>query len=182
MKRLALVAILVLSACSWERRVNKLSEEEFSHYYALKPFMTDDQRKEYLLLKTEQERNGWLKDHKAGTNAAASEMSPTLWEMFYKYPDNIRDLIIDGAVQTGWTKDMVLMSWGPPFDKKRLTGRPAARSEMLVYKFEKHEDGSVLVYVPGSKTEYKAVDRFMREVYLDNDTVTEIIEKSGWGD
>jgi hypothetical protein len=52
---------------------------------------------------------------------------------------------------------------------------------MLIYKFEKHEDGSVLVFIPGSKTEYKAVERFTREVILDADVVTEIVEKSGWG-
>lgn len=181
MKRLAVVLVLLLSACSWESRVNKLTETEFSHYYALKPFMTDDQRKEYLKLKTEAERDAYLHDHKAGANAAAAEMTPPLWDMFYKYPDNIRKAIVDGAVQTGWTKDMVLMSWGAPYDKKRLTGRPAPRSELLIYRFEKHADGSALVYVPGSKTEYKAVDHFTREVYVDADLVTEIIEKPGWG-
>jgi hypothetical protein len=76
---------------------------------------------------------------------------------------------------------MVLMAWGAPYDKKKLVGRPAPRSEMLIYKFEKHEDGSVLVFIPGSKTEYKAVERFTREVILDADVVTEIVEKSGWG-
>lgn len=181
MHRLALVALLVLSACSWERRVNKLTDVEFTHYYALKPFMTDEQREEYLKLKTPEERDSWLKAHPAGANEAADN-PPMLWEMFYRYPDNIRTAIIDGAVQTGWNKEMVLMSWGAPYDKKRLTGRPAPRSELLIYRFEKHEDGSALVYVPGSKTQYKAVELFVREVYLDNDTVTEIIEKSGWGD
>ena len=88
---------------------------------------------------------------------------------------------MDGAVQTGWTKDMVLMAWGAPFDKKKLVGRPAPRSEMLLYKFEKHEDGSVLVYVPNSKTEYSATERFRREVILDSDVVSDIVEKPGWG-
>ena len=43
MYRAALVFLLLLSACSWERRVNKLTDTEFQHYYALKPFMTDDE-------------------------------------------------------------------------------------------------------------------------------------------
>lgn len=180
MKRWFLLVTLALSACSWEHRVKELSDAEFQHYYALKPFMTDDQRKEYLLLKTEDERDQWLKDNKPQMNLAAEEMSKDFWDMFYRYPDNIRQAIVDGAVQTGWAKEMVLMSWGAPYDKKRLTGRPAPRSEMLIYRFEKHEDGSVIVYVPGSKTEYKAIDRFTRQVYLDNDIVTEIIEKEGW--
>jgi hypothetical protein len=167
MARWWLAALLVLSACGVEHRVKKLSDTEFQHYYALKPFMEEEQRIHYLKLKTEEERDAYLKEL-------------GLWDRFYKYDDHIRKAIVDGAVQTGWTKDMVLMSWGAPYDKRKLTGRPASRSELLVYKFEKQEDGSVLVYVPNSKTEYKAVDRFMREVYLDNDVVTEIIEKKGW--
>jgi len=162
-----LVALVVVAGCGVERRVKKLSEVEFQHYYALRPFMEEEVRVGFLKLKTEEERNQYLKDR-------------GLWDAFYKYDEHIRKAIVDGAVQTGWTKDMVLMSWGAPFDKRKLTGRPAPRSELLVYKFEKHEDGSVLVYVPGSKTEYKAVSRFMREVYLDSDVVTEIIEKEGW--
>jgi hypothetical protein len=83
-------------------------------------------------------------------------------------------------VQNGWTKDMVYMAWGAPFDKRALAGRPAPRSELLVYRFEKQDDGTVLVYVPDSKTEYLAVERFVREVYLDSDQVTEIVERKGW--
>jgi hypothetical protein len=166
--RWLLVALMLMSACSWESRVKKLSDAEFDHYYALKPFMTDDMRKEYLKLKTEEQRDKWLKDK-------------GLWDRFYKYEEHIRKGIVEGAVQQGWSKDMVLMSWGAPYDKRALAGRPAAKSELLLYKFEKQADGTVLVYVPGSKTEYKAVDRFRREVYLDNDVVTEIIEKKGWG-
>ncbi len=171
------VLALALSACSWQARVKYLSDEEFKAYYALKPFMDEDTQKSYLTLKTEEERNAYLKSVKI------ERVPPTtLYDMYYTYDENIRQLIVDGAVQTGWNKEMVLMSWGPPFDKKRLVGRPAPRSEMLIYKFEKHEDGSVLVFIPGSKTEYQAVERFRREVILDNDVVTEIIEKPGWAD
>lgn len=161
------LVLLLLAGCSWERKVNRLSEEEFKHYYALRPFMQEDVRKSYLLLKTEEERNAYLKEQK-------------LWDVFYKYDDHIRQLIVDGQVQNGWSKDMVLMSWGGPYDARRLTGRPAPRSELLVYRFEKHADGTILVWVPGSKTEYKAISRFTRDVYLDNDIVTEIVEKDGW--
>lgn len=162
-----LFILLLLGGCSWESRVNRLSETEFQHYYALRPFMTEEKRKAYLTLKTEEERNAYLKQ-------------VGLWDMFYKYDDHIRQLIVEGGVQNGWTKDMVLMAWGAPYDKRALAGRPAPKSELLVYRFEGHEDGTVLVWVEGSKTEYKAVRRFLREVYLDNDMVTEIIEKDGW--
>jgi hypothetical protein len=160
---------LQLSGCGESTWIKRLSDQEFQHYYALKPFMADDDRKAFLQLKTEAERNKFLKDKE-------------LWQRFYKYEEHIRTAIVDGAVQTGWGKDMVLMSWGAPYDKRKLTGRPAPRSEMLVYRFEQHSDGSVLVYVPGSKTEYKAERRFRREVILDSDTVTEIREVDGWAE
>lgn len=163
-----LVALSFVAGCSWENKVKKLNEDEFKTYYALKPFMTDDQRKTYLTSKTSDERVAYLK-------------SQNLWDMFYKYDEKTRQAIVDGAVQAGWTKDMVLMAWGAPYDKKKLTGRPAPWSEMLTYRFEKQEDGTVLVYVPNSKTAYKATERFTREVILDADVVSEIVEKAGWG-
>lgn len=161
------LVLVLLAGCSWERKVNRLSETEFEHYYALRPFMDEEVRKTYLLKKTEEERNAYLKEIK-------------LWDLFYKYEEHIRDLIIAGKVQTGWTKEMVLMSWGAPYDKRRLTGRPAPRSELLLYRFEQHEDGTVLVWAPGSKTEYKAIGRYSQEVYLDNDIVTEMKQLDGW--
>jgi hypothetical protein len=167
MYRWLFVLALLLSGCSWESRVKRLSDTEFDHYYALKPYMSDADRKTYLKLKTEDDRNAWLKQQ-------------GLWDRFYKYPENLRKAIVEGAVQVGWTKDMVVMAWGAPYDRRALAGRPAPRSELYVYKFEKQEDGTVLVYVPNSKTEYKAVERFVREVYLDSDVVAEIIEKKGW--
>jgi hypothetical protein len=174
--RTLLLLAIFLGGCSWKARVKHLGDEEFKHYYALKPFMSEETEKGFLTLKTEEERTEYLK------SIEIERVPPiNLYDVFYQYPDNIRQLIVDGAVQEGWAKDMVLMAWGAPYDKKKLVGRPAPRSEMLIYKFEKHEDGSVLVFIPGSKTEYKAVERFTREVILDADVVTEIVEKSGWG-
>lgn len=170
------VLALALTACSWQQRVKFLSDEEFKAYYALKPFMAEEMQKTYLKLKSEEERNTYLKDQTLQRIPAI-----TLYDLFYQYPENIRQSIVDGAVQEGWTKDMVLMAWGAPFDKKKLVGRPAPRSEMLIYKFEKQADGTVMVFVPDSKTEYKAVERFRREVILDADVVSEIVEKAGWG-
>lgn len=176
MRSMLLLVVLALSACSWHDRVKFLSDEEFESYYALKPFMSEDMQKTYLTLKTEPERTGYLK------SVPLERVPPiTLYDMFYQYDEHIRTAIVDGAVQIGWKKDQVLMSWGAPYDKRKLAGRPAPRSEMLIYKFEKHEDGTVLVYTPDSKTEYKATERFRREVILDSDIVAEIIEKPGWG-
>jgi hypothetical protein len=173
-----ILGVLLLAGCGWEGRVKLLSDAEFDHYYALKPFMEDSERKAYLKLKTEEERNGWLKANGCRELLGKQEC---YWDRFYKYPENIRQGIVEGAVRNGWTREMVYMAWGSPWDRLSLVGRPAAKSEMFVYRFEKHEDGTVLVYVPDSKTAYKAVSRFTREVYMDNDQVTEIVEKPGWG-
>jgi hypothetical protein len=178
MSRWFLALSLLVAACSWEHKVNRLSDAEFQHYYALKPFMADEERKEYLLLKTAEERDAWLKSHHA--EGAYDRAAVMYWDMFYNYPEPLRQKIVDGAVAVGWKKEMVLMAWGAPYDKRRLTGRPASRSEMLVYRFEQQEDGAVLVYIPGSKTAYRSIRNFTREVYVDDDKVTEIIEKDGW--
>lgn len=164
-----LLFCLTLAAnAGWENRVKHLSDAEFDHYYALKVYMEDDKRKAFLKLKTEDERNEFLKNN-------------GLWDKFYQYDEHIRQTIVDGDVQTGWTKDMVLMSWGKPFKRRRLTGRPAERSVMFIYRFEKHADGSVLVWEDRSKTEYKAVMKFSRELYMDDDVVSKIeTKKDGW--
>ena len=160
------VALGTLTGC-WEKRIKHLSDTEFDHYYALRPFMNEDMRKTYLKLKTEEERNQYLKDL-------------GLWERFYQYDAEVRDAIVLGAVEPGWTKDKVLMAWGAPYDKRKLTGRKAVRSELLIYRFERHEDGSILVWEQNSKTEYKATQLFRREVTLDDDIVVEIVEHKNW--
>lgn len=161
-----MILVLALSGCSWKNRVKYLSDTEFDHYYALRTYMSDDQKKTYLKKETEEERNAYL--HELG-----------LWDRFYQYEPHIRELIVAGDVQTGWTKDMLYMSWGAPFDKRRLSGRKAERSELFVYRFEEQPDGSILVWQKGSRTEYKAVRLFSREVILDDDKVAEITDRAG---
>ncbi len=160
--------------CGMASKIKKLSETEYGQYIALRPFMTEEERETWLKFKTDAERDEWLKAKKC----CVPEQS--LWDKFYQYNDVVRKQILDGKVQTGWIKDQVLMAWGAPYDKRKLTGRPAARSELLVYRFERHDDGVVLVYEPGSKTLYKAIGTFTRLVYLDDDRVTSIDEKDGW--
>lgn len=164
---LLMLAIMAgLSGC-WEKKVKNLSDAEFDHYYALRSFMNEDQKKAYLKLKTEEERNAYLKEL-------------NLWDMFYRYDQAQRDAIVAGDVQVGWTKDMVLMAWGAPFDRKKLAGRQAQRSELLIYRFEEQEDGMIRVWEPGSKTAYKAVNTFQRNVILDDDKVAEMQTKEDW--
>jgi hypothetical protein len=163
----SLILLVALSTGCTGRQMKRLSDTEFDHFYALRPYMDEDARKAYLKLKTEEERNQFLKDK-------------GLWDRFYQYDADQRDEIVAGAVQVGWTKDMVLMSWGAPYDKRKLAGRQATRSEALVYRFEQHEDGALIVWEPNSKTEYKAVRLFRREVILDDDVVAEIVEKDNW--
>ena len=171
------VPFVVLAACSWEGRVKRLSEAEFSHYYALKPFMTDPERKAYLKGKTEEARDAWLKANGCRDVMGVREC---YWDRFYKYDAKQRTAIVEGAVKAGWTKEMVYMAWGAPCTREKVVGRQAPRSERLVYRFEKHADGTVLVYEPNSKTAYKSVARFRREVVLDDDRVAEITDVPGW--
>lgn len=160
--------LTVTPGCSWKNRVKHLENDEFDHYYALRVWMEEDDKKAYLKLKTREERDQFLKDK-------------GLWERFYQYPDHIRELIVAGEAQQGWTKDMVYMAWGVPYDRRKLPGREAQRSEMLIYRFEKHEDGRILVWAPGSKTEYKATGLFEQEVILDDDVVAEIsVKEKSW--
>lgn len=164
----ALVTVLVLSsACSWERKVKKLGPDEFDTYYALRPFMSEEVRKTYLKTKTPEARAQYLKDEK-------------LWDVFYKYTEAERDAIIAGDVAVGWAKDMVIMAWGKPYDIRKLVGRKAMRSELMVYRFEVADDGRILVWEPGSKTAYRSVRRFERLVTVDDDRVTTIEEREDW--
>ncbi|MBN1335761.1 MAG: hypothetical protein JXB39_07350 [Deltaproteobacteria bacterium] len=163
---LVLALPLVLGACL-QHRLNRLSDAEFQHYYALKPFMSEDQQSDFLKRKTEPERNAYLQDQK-------------LWDMFYQYTPEERELIVAGDVQEGWSADKVLMSWGAPWDKRKLVGRQAQRSEMLVYRFETDDEGVVRIWEKGSKTAYTAVRRFERKVILDDNKVTEVQETEGW--
>ena len=85
-----------------------------------------------------------------------------------------------GDVDLGWGQNMVFMAWGKPYRKKRLTGRPAARSELFVYRFEVAADGAIMPWIEGSKATYKAVDMYQLEVYVDDDVVTEMVKKDKW--
>jgi hypothetical protein len=168
---LLLALVLVMGGC-WKKRVKHLSATEFDHYYALRPFMDEELQKGFLKGKTEEQRNEFLQTHQF--------QGKTLWDIFYQYDEAKREAIVSGEVVKGFSGDMVLMAWGKPYDKKKLVGRPATRSEMYVYRFETQEDGTIMVYDPEDGTSYHAIRHFTREVILDDNVVTEINEENGW--
>lgn len=126
-------------------------------------------QKAYLKNKTQAERDAWLK-------------SAGLWDRFYQYDERTREQMIAGAVHEGWNAEQIYMTWGQPVERKRLTGRPASRSELLTYRFEEQPDGTLLLWKPGSKTEGKAIDLYRVEVYLDDNRVSELKRRDGWSD
>ena len=162
---LALVAAFVFSVgCN---PVKRLSDAEWDHYRALRVYMTEGEKSSFLKNKTEEERNAYLQEL-------------GLWERFYKYPEDVRELILTGDVARGWTKDKLLMAWGRPHDMQKLTGRDARRSERYIYRFEELENGQLVIWTKGSKTAYKAVRLFQRRVIIDDDVVSEINESGSW--
>ncbi len=154
-----------------------MPSHERDHYRALEVYLDSpdakghrgtDERRALLQLKTEEERNQWLKDK-------------GLWDRFYQYPPHIRENIVGGLVQTGWIRHMVYMAWGRPYTRKKLPGREAQRSELLTYRFEELRDGTHQVWEDGSKTEYKAARLYSKELFVDDDVINEIQEKNvGW--
>ena len=162
--RFFVLLTLVLSACN---PIKRLSDQEWDHYRALRVYMTDAEKKTYLKYKDQQDRDAYLQ--KLG-----------LWEKFYQYPEDIRELILTGDVARGWTKDKVLMAWGRPHDMQKLAGREAYRSERYIYRFEELESGELVIWHKGSKTAYKAVRLFQRQVIFDDDVVSEMKEMKGW--
>ncbi len=163
-----LAAALLGTSCMGGK-VKRLSNTEFDHYYALKPFMKEDQEKVFLKKKTEEERNAYLKQI-------------GLWERFYSLTPQEREQVLTGKVEVGWTKNMVLMALGPPWDQAKLIGSNTYNAWRYVYRFEEQVDGTALVYVPGSKTAYKAVDFFSIELVMNDDRVVELNRYKGWKD
>jgi hypothetical protein len=147
-------------------KLGRLSDAEREHWRALRIFMSDAEQKAWLKNKTEEERNTWLQDK-------------GLWDRFYGLDPSVRDQVLAGDVRLGWPRDRVYMAWGAPFQKMRLTGRNAARSEKLIYRFEVDKDGFATPLV-GKQIDHKAVDRYQIELVMDDDVLTEMVEKDDW--
>jgi hypothetical protein len=162
--RTFVLALSVLATCAG--KVDRLESYERDHFTALRVWMDKKQEKFYLKEKTPEARDQWLKDAK-------------FWDLFYQYDETRRNAILAGDVETGWTQDQVEMSWGKPYQKKRLTGR-AQRSYLYIYRFEIDKDGATMVWVPGSKSTYKAIGKYQVSLFVDDATVTEYHRKESW--
>lgn len=173
MRPVALVLVLgLLAGCGG--KLKRLTPTERDHFAALRVYMDQDAQKAYLKLKTEDERDGYLQSN------AVPGSETSYWEQFYQYDDEQRAAIVGGDVQLGWSEDRVFMSWGRPFERRRLTGRPATRSELFVYRFEIDADGFIRVWEPSSNTAYKAVRQYQMDVYVDDGRVTDLQRKEAW--
>lgn len=167
MTRMHLAALLLLWAPSaLASKLDRLSDREYAHYRALRIFMEEKDRKAWLRLKTEEQRDQSLKDM-------------GLWDTFYGLPESARQKVVNGEVEKGFTRQMVYMAWGAPFERNKLTGRAATRSELLIYRFEIDKNG-VATPVVGSRIDYKAVGQHQTELYVDDDVVTSIVEKDSF--
>ncbi len=169
MKKTLLSTLLLVSlmgTCG-DRKWDRLEQEEKDHYTALKVWMDAKERKTYLKLKTRDERDGWLQ-------------AMDYWDRFYQYDARDREKILKGEVMKGWTLDMLTMSWGPAHLRKRMSGRQASRSEMLVYHFEIAADGRVLVWTPNSKETHTATGFYRMEIILDDGAIAEMNKRDGW--
>lgn len=167
MKRIVtlLTAALLVPAVAFGGKFEKLEPEEQQHFRALEVFMDKDDVKAFFKLKERSERDAYLKEL-------------GLWDRFYAYPAEERAMIVASDVRLGFTRDQLYMAWAAPFSKQRLTGRPAERSERMVYRFEVDKDGYATPL--GKNRDYKAVDRYQVEVIVDDDIVTEMKEKATW--
>ena len=161
--RLILASLLVVLLAG---KLDRMSTDERAHWRALRVFVEDKDQKQWLRLKTKEERDAWLKER-------------GLWDRFYTHEDYVRDQIVAGDVRPGWSRDMLYMAWGRPTQRLRLTGRSASRSEQLIYRFEVDADGYASPLV-GRKTDHKAVDRYQVNVIVDDDRVAELVELDAW--
>lgn len=166
MTRLHVGAVIVAAWLSLGSKLDRLSDQEYAHYRALRIFMEEKDRKAWLRLKTPEQRDARLR-----------EMN--LWDKFYSLSEAQRQKVVAGEVEVGFTRDMLYMAWGAPFSKNRLTGREAARSELLVYRFQIDRSG-IATPVVGERIDYKAVGQHQTEVFVDDDVVTKMVEKDSW--
>jgi hypothetical protein len=172
------VIIAILAGCSVTSKMKRLESYEKDHFGAVKVWMDEYQQKSYLKLKSAAERDAWLKANTSALQRAG--MKQSLWDSFYQYDQARRDGVVSGNVQTGWSEDQMLMAWGPPYSRRRITKRTAVRAEIYIYRFEVTKDGTLMVWEPGSRESYAAVDKFQYEIHVDDEIITEMVKKQNW--
>ena len=149
-------------------KLDRMSSDERAHWRALRVFIEEKDQRKWLRLKTEEQRNEWLKEN-------------GYWDRFYRHDPSVRAQIVAGDVRLGWSREMLYMAWGAPTQRLKLTGRQASRSERLIYRFEVFADGTASPLV-GKNPSYKAVDRYQMNVTLDDNEIAELKEIKGWED
>lgn len=169
MRKLGMVAAAaVVLSLGLGAKPKDFQEYEKKHYQALKVWFTDKKEvKAYQKLKTPGERDQWLKDI-------------GYWDRFYQYDEYDQEAILGREPKIGWKQDMVYMAWGAPFRKTKTTKRTAANSLILTYRMEVTKDGAHMVWAPKSKETYKAVSQYQTELIIDDNVVTDILEKDAW--
>jgi hypothetical protein len=172
------LAVVLLAGCSVTSKIKRLDSYERDHFGAVKVWMAEDQELSYLKLKSPTERDAWLKAHTSMLQRAG--MKKSLWDTFYQYDQTTRDDIVSGDVQVAWTEDQLLMAWGAPYNRRRVTKRTAVRSEIYIYRFEVTKDGELMVWEPNSRESYQAVDTFQYEIHVDDSVVVEMTKKDQW--
>ncbi|MBT3224304.1 MAG: hypothetical protein HN348_34995 [Proteobacteria bacterium] len=173
-----IVVLALLAGCGKSGKIKKLAEAEHVHYYALRVFMDEDAEKAYLKLKTQAERDAWLRENNTPKQKIGDKIS--YWDMFYQYDDDDRLALAEGEVEIGWKEEQVLMAWGAPYSRRRTTKRTATRSEIFIYRFEVDKNGNVLVWEPGSKATYKAIELYQYDLHVDDGVVTDMQRKEDW--
>lgn len=167
MRRLTTAVLLASLLLSTAAKREPLSPDEQVHFAALKVFLSDKERKTFLKLKTEGERDAWLKAQR-------------LWDRFYALDARQRQDVSEGKVQKGWTDDMVFMAWGAPHERRRLGVAQASLSELFVYFVEVTSDGKVLLWTPGSQQTHGAVDKYRWELKVFDHKVVAMDRRPGW--
>lgn len=162
---LLLAALLLVTGA--DGRLKRLTATERTHYQALQVWLDKADKKAFFKLKTPEARDQFLKDK-------------GLWAKFYDLPKDKREAVSAGDVRVGWTRDMVLMAWGTPVERRNLAVPTATRSELLVYLVEVTADGEALLWVPGSKETHGSVDRYRWEIEIHDGKVVDKRKKAGW--
>lgn len=164
MRRPLLLASLIVFLVAG--KLDKMSGEERAHWRALRVFVETKDQKRWLRLKTKEQRDAWLQER-------------DLWDRFYEHNEEVRQQIVAGDVRLGWNRHMLYMAWGAPSERFKLTGRPASRSERLIYRFEVDKEGYASP-LTGTNPDYKAVDRYQINVILDDDVVADLMRLEDW--
>ena len=168
---------MLIGGCSYKRHIKRLEAAEKDHWAALRVFMKEEQKKEFLTKKTRPERDEYIK-------------SLGLWDKFYELSERRREEILSYDVKKGFNQEELLMSWGKPYRVSLEPTSKAVQSHRWTYRFEQHVDPKtkqeyILIWEPNSKTEYKSIRVFERDVIIDDqgrpeytdNIVSEIIDR-----